>query len=134
MRSVETVLETEAVPVHSGVEVALVRHMDGDRGALRSDERWAGNRAVVGEHSNHRAAYLFLHGSDLERDLVSHARAGAAPPAARLATPPWRSGIRSRRSDGDASDWSRLAAILFAFAYSTRSSLGVPAESIAKPL
>ncbi len=71
MRSVVPVLKTQAVPVHSRVEVASVGHMDGDRRVLWCDERWAGNRAVVGEHPNHRAAYLFLHGSDLKRDLVS---------------------------------------------------------------
>ena len=71
MGSVVTVLKAQSVPVHSRVKVASVGHMDGDRRVLWSDERWAGNRAVVSEHPNHRAAYLFRHGSNLKRDLVS---------------------------------------------------------------
>ena len=45
--------------------------MDGDRRLLWSDKRWTGNRAVVSEHPNHRAAYLFRNWSDFKRGLAS---------------------------------------------------------------
>ena len=71
VRAVEAVLEPEAVPVHGRVDVAVVRHMDGDRRALRNLQRRAGHGAVVGEHSHGVVAHSFPYGGDLEVELVS---------------------------------------------------------------
>ena len=52
VRAVVAVLDADPVPVHCGVEVALVDDVDDDLGALAHLERRARDGAVVGEHPN----------------------------------------------------------------------------------
>ena len=49
----------------------MVRHVDGDRRALRDLERRAGDRAVVGQHPHRRVADPLLDRHDLELELVA---------------------------------------------------------------
>ena len=71
VRSVVTVLEAKAVPVHGRVEVSVVGHVDGDHRALRDLQSRAGDGAVVGEHAHGGIANPLLDGHDLELEFVA---------------------------------------------------------------
>ena len=52
VRAVVAVLQTQPVPVHGRLEVALVDDVDDELRALAHAQRRAGDRAVVGDHAH----------------------------------------------------------------------------------
>ena len=71
VRSVESVLEPKAVPVHGRLEVSVVRDVDSRRRPLRELQRRTRDRPVVGQHPHGRVADDLAHRGDLEADLVA---------------------------------------------------------------
>jgi hypothetical protein len=65
-RPVVAVLQSQAVPVHRGLDVALVDDVDGELGALSDPERGSWDRAVVGEHADRRVAEPLRHRRDAQ--------------------------------------------------------------------
>ena len=80
--TVVLVLQPQPVPVHGGVQVAVVGDMDDDLGALPDVQRGAGDRAVVAEHPHGAVAKPFGHRTDPQLQHVAvveleHGRAGS---------------------------------------------------------
>ncbi len=89
VRSVVAVVEPQPMPVHGGVEIGLIDHVDDELGALADAQRRAGNRAVVRQHADGRVADTFADGRDAQLDLVSmaevdHLRADGLDEAGRV--------------------------------------------------
>jgi hypothetical protein len=68
--TVVLVLQPQPVPVHGGVQVAVVGDIDDHFRSLLNVENRAGDRAVVAEHPNGAVAKPLGHGSNAKVNRV----------------------------------------------------------------
>ena len=71
VRPVVAVVEPQSVPMHGRLEVAVVRDVDDELGALAHAQRRAGNRAVVREHAHRRVPDPLRDRADPQVDRVA---------------------------------------------------------------